>query len=303
MFSAVTKPLPLSEACIQCLCASLNAPVVRLEGLRNGPARAAVVVYAEQYGDLGLAVAVRSLEGGEVVLMRARESLPPETDPRAALELAISFGESLGFVFDVDMLAGGADRAARHAALEHWQRLVSSDEVFAAADVTSPPMPRGAISTPDPARLPQMEDLLSGAMPEGEMLAEIELDELSLGDIGAEDLDTGGGELLLDDIAPLEIGDGEIDGASAAAARAHVVQTETTEPGPRDAARTTRGTTAFAPSSLSKFRRPAESADADEAGEEEAAGGGSALGRIRIVRMKKSMDGRAAARARVLASY
>ena len=184
MFIASPQPLPLSEACLQCLCASLNAPVVHVEGLPVGPARAALVVYAEQYGDLGVAVGIRSLEGGEVVLMRYRESLPMEEGPARALELATSYAEGLGFVFDQDMISPGAPLDAKANAMSHWQHLAASDEAFEAPDVASPPAPSGAMSLVDPEEMPEMEDLLSasaGANPESPV--EMDLDELSLGDV------------------------------------------------------------------------------------------------------------------------
>jgi hypothetical protein len=316
MFSASTRPLPLSEACLLSLCASLNAPVVRLDGLPTGPARAALVVYAEQYADVGVAVAVRSLEGGEVVVMRHREALPPETGPEAALEIAVGFAEGLGFVFDEDMIGGpSGSLSAKTAALEHWQRLVGSDEVFAAPDVASPPPPSGVEVSVDPEQMPEMEDLLLAAA-DGESAepVELELDELSLGHVGPDDLETGGdGEfVLLEELAPLEVAEGVIDTGSSELAPDEVVaatapkrgKAEETEPivevetrTPAPAAPQARS--ANSPAKLSKFRRPED--DLEHA--EESPRGGSALGRIQIVRKRKNEDGRAAARSRIHASY
>lgn len=341
MFAPSKQPPALSEACLQSLCASLNAPVVHLDALPAGPARCAVVVYAEQYGDLGLAVAVRSLEGGEVVVMRAREPLPPETPPRDALEKAISFAESLGFLFDDDMLGAESSRQTRLAALDHWLKLIGPDEVFAARDVASPPPPAGGANSPELDRMPEMEDLLSAAAVPGDD-EPIELEELSIGDLEVGDLEAHGDELLLDDIAPLD--EGEIDeldagftlaepagsrrgkplqaapAADGPRKRAPRGRTRTratappaagTEPvGPGEARISSRGPAegraAFAAKPLSKFRRPddgpADGAEADAADGDEP-GGGSALGRVKIVRMKKARDGSASARGRVLASY
>ncbi len=318
MFSASSRSLPLSEACLLSLCASLNAPVVRLDGLPTGPARAALVVYAEQYADLGIAVAVRSLEGGEVVLMRHREALPPETGREAALEIAVDYAESLGFVFDQDMIGAGGSLGAKTAALEHWQRLVGSDEKFAASDVASPPSPEGERVSVDPEQMPEMEDLLWAAA-EGQPAepVEIELDELSLGHVGADDLETGGdGELvLLEELAPLEIADGVIDAGEhefAGADEATAMQrgkAERTEPIVEVETRTSapaspRARSAFSPATLSKFRGLDDDGEAEEAqAAEESPRGGSALGRIQIVRKRKNEDGRAAARSRIRASF
>ena len=323
MFSASSRPLPLSEACLLSLCASLNAPVVRLDGLPTGPARAALVVYAEQYADVGVAVAVRSLEGGEVVLMRHREALPPETGPEAALEIAVDYAESLGFVFDEDMIGAAGSLSAKTAALEHWQRLVGSDEVFATPDVASPPSPEGAGVSVDPEQMPEMEDLLlaaaDGPAAEPAEPVDLELDELSLGHVGPDDLETGGdGELvLLEELAPLEIADGvidtgandfagddDVDAPAAQRGKAEetepIVEVETRTPAPASP----RARSAFSPSKLSKFRRPEDDLEGEEAqAADESPRGGSALGRIQIVRKRKNEDGRAAARSRIHASY
>jgi hypothetical protein len=337
MFSTTKKPLPLSEACLQSVCASLNAPIVHVEGLPAGPARCGIVVYAEQYGDLGMAVVVRSLESGEFVLMRAQESLPPDADPKRALEMVMSHAEGLGFVFDDDMLAGHATHEVRTAALDHWQGLQGSDEVFAASDVASPPepTPRGDADSPELERMPEMEDLLSAAAEVGEEPVDFEIDELSMGDLDADDLsmhelETGGDELLLEEIAPLEIDDeaiGEVpEGLPSSAAgaprrRAAGSVAGITEPIELEGAPTSRRAAApkgeaFAASPLSKFRRPddarAQAGDGIGSGNpdgafadtpDDDAAGGSALGRVKIVRMRKARDGRAPARGRVLASY
>ena len=350
MFSATKQPPSLSEASLLCLCASLNAPVVRMDDLPSGPARCAVLVYAEPYGDLGLTVAVRSLEGGEVLVLRSQEPLPPDSDPAAGLEMAITYAEALGFVFDEDMLNGGqASHDERLAAFDHWLKLVGSEEVFAAPDVASPPDPSGGGESPDPERMPEMEDLLSAAAEsEGDdEPVELELEELSIGDLGEDELEadvleTDGSELLLDDIAPLDDDEafdtadqleeelpGELEEVAASirqgqgrrpAAAAMAEKTERIEvaAAPSNGAGESAEGRAFAASPLSKFRRPADDAagaEMDEApaasghapepteGADDAAAGGSALGRVKIVRMKKSKDGRASARGRVLASY
>ncbi len=395
MFSATKQPPALSEASLVSLCASLNAPIVHVDELPAGPARCAVVVFAEPYGDLGVTVAVRSLEGGEVLVLRSREPLPPDAAPAAALEMAIHHAEGLGFVFDDDMLAGGqVGQAERLSAFQHWLKVVGSDEVYATPDVASPPSPAGSMNSPEPERMPEMEDLLSASASQrgsdGEEPVEIELDELSIGDLGPDDLeavelDADGGELLLEEIAPLDsqatievsalddLDDADdleaglsvdleaVAPAEAPEKPAAAAMAEATEPTQLDPAQSEHGGKqagrAFAASPLSKFRRPAEgaaSAEQDEASGEAAAsvkqrearaeapprvkqrearaqaaasakqdealaatgvtpaaaedvdgatGAGSALGRVKIVRMKKSRDGRASARGRILASY
>ena len=164
--------------------------------------------------------------------------------------------------------------------------------------------------------MPEMEDLLSAAADEadGEPV-ELELEEISLSDIEPGELEGESDELLLDEIAPLEVDedgdhDLELDSQTdldddfdvAIAGSAGAAFTEPTEQGE---APTQQAGEAFAGAPLSKFRRPEGDAEgATEAdAEADADAGGSALGRVKIVRMKQSKDGRAPARARVLASY
>jgi len=119
MFSLSKDPLPLSEACLHGMCVSLNAPVVYGDDLPPGPARAAIVTYAEDYGDFGMAVGMRALEDGTVAVYRYREPIVDPADIATALEAALIFAEGLGFLFDEDMIDAGS-RSGRREALEHW---------------------------------------------------------------------------------------------------------------------------------------------------------------------------------------
>jgi hypothetical protein len=125
MFRFSSETLPLSEACLQVLCPSLNAPVLDIDQLPVAPASAAIVVYAEDYGDLALAVGLRSLESGQVALFRHRDPLQSAGEVEVAIEAARSFSEGLGFLFDDDMIALDAT-TGRHRALVHWNDLMGS---------------------------------------------------------------------------------------------------------------------------------------------------------------------------------
>jgi hypothetical protein len=111
-------PAP-SQASLQGLRLSLNTPVVSIEELPEGPARAAIVLETGADGSLQLAVVLRSLRAAGLVSF----VLSGEIDPQAvtfAWDAALNFGEGLGFLFDDDALAGGTDRA-REAGLALWQ--------------------------------------------------------------------------------------------------------------------------------------------------------------------------------------
>ena len=53
MFRRLSEPLPLSEASMLALRPALNAPVLNVGFLPVGPARAAIVVFAEEWGFFG----------------------------------------------------------------------------------------------------------------------------------------------------------------------------------------------------------------------------------------------------------
>lgn len=186
MFSLSKDPLPLSEACLQGMCVSLNAPVVYGDDLPPGPARAAIVTYAEDYGDFGMAVGMRALEDGTVAVYRYREPIVDAAGIATALDAALIFAERLGFLFDDDMIDENS-RSGRREALEHWNRLMGDGEVFAATGVVEPPRaPLAEFTLPGEGLDGPMEDLL--AMPEG-------MDDPAPRAPGA--------ELLLDDLTDL----------------------------------------------------------------------------------------------------
>jgi len=161
MFAVCRDPLPLSEACLHGLCASLNAPVVRTDELPPGPARAAIVTFAEEYGDLAVAVGIRALESGSVVVYRCREQLFDAEEVARAVESALGFAEGLGFLFDEDMI-DSATGAGRSEALEHWLRLTGGGEIFRPGSVAEPPVPPVAeITLPGEGLDEPMEDLLA----------------------------------------------------------------------------------------------------------------------------------------------
>ncbi len=108
---------------IRSLHLSLNAPVISIDELPVGPARAGVALRALSGGGFHLQIAIRSLRTGEVVAVASDldpEGLPEEV---AAVEAALSYAEGMGFLFDEDEVAtGDADAADKAAAL--WCDLV-----------------------------------------------------------------------------------------------------------------------------------------------------------------------------------
>lgn len=144
-FPLRTEPLDAAEARLRGLRLSLNGPVVQAESLPVGPARAAIVVHDEPDGRPNVTLAVRSLRSGEVVLYSYEGDLREPSSRAVGIDAALSFGESMGFLFDDDELEG--DAGARALA---YERLVQWLE----GPVASLPGPRRTPSPPPPAAAP-----------------------------------------------------------------------------------------------------------------------------------------------------
>jgi hypothetical protein len=123
MFVPSGSPPDLVAARLRGLRFSLNSPVVGTEEIPAGPARAALLVHRDARGRLGVALCIRSLRTGSVVLYRSDERLDGAVELSVGIDAALSFGESLGFLFDDDELAKGL---AREDALARWREFLGS---------------------------------------------------------------------------------------------------------------------------------------------------------------------------------
>jgi len=120
MFRRQAAAAPLEASRLQRLCLSLNAPVLHLDELPVGPARAGIAVYADAEGGLGLAIGLRASEGGAVARYGYAGDARDFRDADHALDAALTFAERLGFLFDEDVVA----RAGRDDALRQWAGLL-----------------------------------------------------------------------------------------------------------------------------------------------------------------------------------
>lgn len=180
MFRRLSEPLPLSEASLLLLRPAMNAPVLNVGFLPVGPARAAVVAFAEEYGGIGIALGIRSNETGKLVVIRNQESIDFDVRLGDALEPLLSEAERMGFLFDEDMLEARPGQRGRSEAMVHWAVLMGG-----------------------------MESLLPTLSGQGEPVERAEVAEaagpLSPSLAVAESQYP---ELILDDVAPFELADG-----------------------------------------------------------------------------------------------
>ena len=111
LFARQDPPDPTRSA-LRALRPSLNTPVLAVEELPPGPASAALACLAGAGGPR-ISLALRSLRSGEVVFFGPEEGLGEWHGPELALDAALSFAESMGFLFDDDRLGDDPDAAQR----------------------------------------------------------------------------------------------------------------------------------------------------------------------------------------------
>lgn len=118
MFSIEQGPWVPAGASLRNLHFSMNAPVVAIDELPVGPARAAIALLA---GDdvARVALAVRSLRAEQTVFFVSGDALDPRREPSEALEAGFSFAERMGFLFDEDEVESGGE-ADTESARERW---------------------------------------------------------------------------------------------------------------------------------------------------------------------------------------
>jgi hypothetical protein len=109
-FSAASAPDPASTE-LRELRLSLNTPVLAVDGLPVGPARAAITLVQGPTGGPRLEVAIHSLRTDQVLFYAYGAASAAARDVDAAL----SFAGGMGFLFDEDEFAGSGE-----AGLQLW---------------------------------------------------------------------------------------------------------------------------------------------------------------------------------------
>jgi hypothetical protein len=165
---------------------ALNAPVVATEEMPSGPARAVIVMGWDDEAQSVLEVRLRSVTTGRLVVYGFEGDLEGAGELVTALEAALSFAESMGFLFDDDILSGD-DTMGREKVVEAWE----------AFEGGRPPPRSGEITQPDVESAEPVE--LTDLAPEGD--PEVASSALAL------ELASGwspAGDEVLDPDAPLE---------------------------------------------------------------------------------------------------
>jgi hypothetical protein len=135
---------------------SLNTPVVALESMPVGPAAAGIALHEGPRG-ARLTLALRSVRTGQVVCFSPDEEWVDSRAPQLALDAALSFAESMGFLFDDDPIEAGGDpreAAGRWAELLDQGLPEASEELWPepTVDPTAPLLSKFRLFDTRPAR-------------------------------------------------------------------------------------------------------------------------------------------------------
>jgi hypothetical protein len=123
VFFSRTTPLAVAPAQVRGLRLSLNTPVVSTEELPIGPARAAILVHEEAGEGETVTIGMRSLRADRVVLYGLDAGASADASVDVIVDAALSFAESMGFLFDEDELGSGG-AAGRTRCLGLWRELL-----------------------------------------------------------------------------------------------------------------------------------------------------------------------------------
>jgi hypothetical protein len=150
------RPLEVSGERVRSLRLSLNTPVLSTPDLPSGPSRAMILVHREARGGMDTTVGVRSVGSGDVAYWSFDGELVSDADLSVAADAALTFAESLGFLFEEAPIAGGA-RAEK--AFRSW---LEGESPPTPAVRESDPSPRASASDAASAEPPELalEDLV-----------------------------------------------------------------------------------------------------------------------------------------------
>jgi len=163
MFFPRSRPQIAREEQLRSLRLTLNSPDLAAGELSAGPARAAITLHEEADGSVVLCVVVQSLGSGARACWSWDEGIE-SANVVSATDAALTFAESMGFLFDDDALAS-ASPEARRVALDHWWELVGLPAPEAPATPSEPEAGTEAVGTLEMTE--QMELLKSPVPREG----------------------------------------------------------------------------------------------------------------------------------------
>lgn len=179
MLFAESSP-PDERAQLARLHLSLNNPVVATDALPAGPASAAIALHRAAGGSAHLSVAFRSAKTGQLVFYSPREAVDAAEGAADAIEAAVCFAESLGFLFDEDEVQGRGEPRV-DAAARLWAEFVArpTGDTVRAEAATAGPEPALAESgqrvEPAPSLPPEPSDVAFSPQPRERLLSKFRM--------------------------------------------------------------------------------------------------------------------------------
>ncbi len=158
MFHSAQTLAPLEGAKLERLRLSLNSPVLAVESLPVGPAAAGIAVHRASSG-ARITIAIRSVRGGQVLFFHPDEAWKEGESEHLALEAALSFAESMGFLFDEDPLEKGATTAAAESLWSGFLREVPPEAAHGGGVADAPPPDATDVTeAPDPSTVAEAHE-------------------------------------------------------------------------------------------------------------------------------------------------
>ena len=155
-------PLDRGGRSLHALYVALNSPVVKLEHLPIGPASAALALHAG--AKTGVTLVVRSVRTGRCVFFTSDSDSEDAEHPQAVLDAALSFAESMGFLFDEDAVADRGAAGLRETA-RVWMEFLGEeyDEEYEDEDpIDAGPDPIAMLAVAEPLEM-LLDDLAGEA--------------------------------------------------------------------------------------------------------------------------------------------
>ena len=147
MFVPARPPSDAEGPELRSLRLSMNNPVVGVDGLPLGPARAGIAVHEGPGGDPLLTVAIRSVRAGDVVCFSADATAGEGFEASITVDAALSFAEGMGFLFDEEVVAAGSEEGANEAQ-RLWLELVTPPPTPALDAIASAALATGDAQEP-----------------------------------------------------------------------------------------------------------------------------------------------------------
>ncbi len=139
MFFSTPEPGSPDPRRFVALRTSLNAPVVSTEDIPSGPARAAIAMWFEDDQSCSVEVRVRSIATGRMVAYAWEGELSGAREVEMALDAGLSFAESMGFLFDDDVLSG-ENTIGREMVVAEWEAFEAGEPAPRAVVDSVPPV-------------------------------------------------------------------------------------------------------------------------------------------------------------------